>query len=153
MPIHKYCGRKLVCMVTKPSSNNRDLKESRNSPCESNRPCKRLCKEVQHLILRQGGTEPNQNKGKKEEAVQDIRWSLKEEYRKRNSKLTQTPTWTDPPTHTLLGKTPPPLPRQTPFTQADTPPGRHHLLHIRRPLQRTVSILLECILVGQEFID
>ena len=98
-------------------------------------------------MLRQGGTEPNQNKGKKEEAVQDIRWSLKDEYRKRNSKLTQTPTWTD------RAHTPTPPPGRHPSPRQTPPPGRHHLLHIRRPLQPTVSILLECILVGQEFID
>ena len=44
-----------------------------------------------------------------------------------------------PPAQYMLGYTPP----------GQTPPGRHPLgRHPRRPLQRTVRILLECILVG-----
>ena len=52
------------------------------------------------------------------------------------------PPWTDTP----LGRDPSgrhPLPGRPPWT--DTPPGRHPP---RRPLQRTVHILLECILVS-----
>ena len=91
----------------------------------------------------------------------------------RHPPWVDTPTWADtllsgqtPPfgqTHYSLGRHPPlgrHTPEQTPaplgrhFPWADTPsplsdnlsPGRHH--PSRRPLQRTVRILLECILVS-----
>ena len=50
-----------------------------------------------------------------------------------------------PPTQCMLGYTPPG--QTTP--RADTPPPFRHIPH-RRPLQRTVRILLECILVYKE---